>query len=126
MSGSRLRIVFVISLVLLGILLVATVFRPMATGGKYSDVSRGQLLQTGEEYIVQFDIMNHEDEDKKYTVKVAIDDYRYSEDVLIPDGRTFTHIHHIYPSRITEGNISFTIHKEGEDTPFEEITYHLK
>ena len=123
---SKLSIIHITSLVILGVLLVFTVFRPIATGAKYSEVSRGQLLQTEEEYISQFDIMNREGEDKKYTIKVAIDDYRYSEDVLIPDGRKFTYIHHIYHNRITEGNVSFTIFKEGKDTPFEQITYYLK
>lgn len=122
----KLSIIHIASLVILGVLLVFTVFRPMATGGEYSEVSRGQLLQTEAEYIIQFDIMNREGEDKKYTIKVAIDDYRYSEDVLIPDDRIFTYIHHINPSRITEGNVSFAICKEGEDTPFEQITYYLK
>lgn len=123
---SKLSIVHIASLVILGVLLVFTVFRPIATSGKYSEVSRGQLLQTEEEYIIQFDIMNREGEDKKYTIKVAIDDYRYSEDVLIPDGRLFSYINHIHPSRITDGKVSFTIFKEGEDTPFEQITYYLK
>ena len=90
---SKLSIIHIASLVFLGVLLVFTVFRLIATGGKYSEISRGQLLQTDEEYIIQFDIMNREGEDKKYTIKVAIDDYRYSEDVLIPDGRIFSYIH---------------------------------
>ncbi|MBI3041027.1 MAG: hypothetical protein HYY80_05205 [Chloroflexi bacterium] len=123
---SKLRISHIASLVILGILLVFTVFRPIATGGKYSEVSREQLLQTEAEYIIQFDIINREGEAKKYTIKAVVDDYRYSEDVIIPDGRKFTYIHHIYPGRITAGNISFTIAKEGEDSPFEQITYHLK
>ncbi len=123
---SKLSIIHIASLVILGVLLVFTVFRPIATGGKYSEVSRGQLLQTEDEYIIQFDIINREGKDKKYTIKVAIDDYRYSEDVLIPDGRIFSYINHIYPGRITEGNVSFTIFKEDEDTPFEQITYYLK
>ena len=71
---SKLRIIHIASLVILGILLVFTVFRPIATGGKYSEVSRGQLLQTEAEYIIQFDIINREGEAKKYTIKAVVDD----------------------------------------------------
>ncbi len=35
---SKLRIFFVVSLVILGVLLASTVFRPMATGEEYSQV----------------------------------------------------------------------------------------
>lgn len=56
---------------------------------------------------------------------MSFDSYRYSEDVLIPDGRIFTYIHHIYSDRMTKGVVSFAIYKEGEATPFEEITYYI-
>jgi len=97
----------------------------MAKGEEYSEIAKEQLLQTENEYIIEFHILNHESEARSYTVKVSFDSYQYSEDVLIPDGRIFTYIHHIYPDRMTEGDVSFAIYKEGEDTPFEEITYYI-
>ncbi len=62
----------------------------------------------------------------RYTIKVAIDDYRYSEDVLIPDGRVFTYVHHIYPEKLAEGNVNLSIYKVGQTTPFEQVNYYLK
>lgn len=97
----------------------------MTRGEKYSEVAKEQLLQTENEYIIESHIINHEGEAKNYTIKISFDSYRYSEDVLIPDGRIFTYIHHIYPDRMAEGVVSFAINKEGEDTPFEEITYYI-
>ena len=124
---SKLRIFYILSLVILGLLLVSTVFRPMATSGGYSEVSREQLLQAEDEWIVQFDIINREGKDQRYTIGVSVDvDKPYKENVLIPDGRMFTYIHHIYKHQITEGEVSFVLYKEGEDTPFEEITYYLE
>jgi len=122
---SKLRIVYIASLVILAVLIGFTVLRPLATGGEYSEVSKEQLLQTENEYIIQLDIKNHEGEDKNYTINVLIDGKSYSEDVLIPDGRIFTYIQHVYRGRIIEGNVTFTIYKEGEDTPLEELTYHI-
>lgn len=122
---SKFRIVYIISLLLLGALVVFTVFRPMATGEKYSEVGREHLLQTEDEYIVEFDIMNHEGEDKRYTINTLINGKLQSKVFLIRDDRKFTYIYHIYPDQLTGGDVSFTIYKEGEDSPFEQITYYL-
>ena len=110
---------------LLGVLIGFTVFKPMATGGEYSEVAREQLLRAEDQWIIQFDIMNHEGKDKNYTIEVLVDGKLYREDVLILDSRRFTYIHHIYPDRITEGDVGFAVYKEGEAAPFEEATYHL-
>jgi len=123
---SRHKIIYIVSLVILGVLIGFAVFRPMATGSKYTEVQRGHLLQTDTEYIFQFDIINHEGKDKNYTINVLVDGKQNTEDVLIPDGQMFTYIHHVYLDRLTEGKVSFTIYKEGEASPFEEATYYLK
>jgi len=103
MSG--LRIIYVISLVLLGTLLVFTVFRPVATIGEYSEVRRAQLLQTDD---------------------VLVDGKRYTEDVSILSGRVFTYIHRIPRGTAGAGDVGFTIYKEGEADPLEQVTYYLK
>ena len=123
---SRLRIVYIASLVILGVLVAVTVFQPMVTGGKYSEVQREQLLQTEDEWIIRFDIINHEGIDQEYTITVVIDGKPYSQKVLVRDGKMFTYIRHIRYDRVTEGIVSFTICKEGEATPIEQATYYLK
>jgi len=122
---SRLRIVYIVSLVILAVLVVSAVLRPVTADSEYSEVSREQLLQAENSYIIQFDIKNHEGEDKNYTINVLIDDWSYSEDILIPGGRVFTYVHHIYPDRINGGEATFVIYKEGESTPMEQLTYHI-
>lgn len=123
---SRLRIAYIVALMVLGVLVVFTVFHPMATGGEYSEVQREQLLQAEDEWIIQFNIINHEGKDTNYTINVLVDGKRYNEEVRIPDGRIFTYIHHIPSDRVTDGEVSFVIYKEGESSPFEQVTYHLK
>ena len=123
---SKLRIFYIASLVILGVLLVFTVFAPIAEGEKYSEVQRVQLLQAEDEWIIQFDIMNREGEDKSYTITVEIDGKQYSQRVLIGDDKSFTYIHHIYRERVTEGCATFTICKEGEAIPIEQATFYLK
>jgi len=124
MSG--LRIIYVISLVILGTLLVFTVFRPVATSGEYGEVRRAQLLQTDDEWIIQFDLINHEDRKQDYTMAVLVDGKRYTEDVSILSGRVFTYIHRIPRATAGAGDVGFTIYKEGEADPLEQVTYYLK
>ena len=122
----RLKIVYILSLVILIVLIVFTVFKPMVTGGEYSEVQGAQLLETEDEWIIQFNIMNHEGREQNYTITVMADGKQYDESVLIQDGRIFTYIHHFYRDSLTDNRVSFAVYKEGEATPFEEETYHLK
>ncbi len=123
---SKLRIFYIVSLVILALLIVFTVFRPMATGDQYSEVQRESLLQTEDEWIIQFDISNREGRDTQYTINVSLTDKQYNEQFLIKDGGLFTYIHHIRRNMVGTGEATFTIYKEGSDTPFEQATYHLK
>jgi len=125
MKVSGLRIAYVVGLVVLGVLVVFTVFRPMMTGGEYTEVQREQLLQTEDEWIIQFNIINHEGKDTNYTINVQVDSKPYNENVLIRDGSMFVYIHHIPRDMVGDGEVTFTIYKEDEDTPFEQVTYHL-
>ena len=123
---SRLKIVYILSLVILGVLIAVTVFRPVAVGGEYSEVQRAQLLEREDQWIIQFDIINHEGKDTNYTITVMIDGKQYNESVLIPAGRTFIYIAHISPDTASDDIVRFAIYKEGEATPLEEATYYLK
>ncbi len=122
----KLRIIYIASLVILGVLIAFTVFRPMATGEEYSEVQRAQLLEREEQRIIEFDIINREGRDMSYTIRVLAGGKQYTESVLIRDGGMFTYIHHFYPERLTKKEVSFAVYKEGESTPFEEVTYFLK
>ncbi len=123
---SKLRIFFVVSLVILGVLLVLTVFRPMATGGEYSQVSRVSLLQTEDGWIIEFDTMNREAQDTTYIIDVTVDDKPFRESFLIQSGGVYRYIYHINSREITNGKVSIAIFKEGEVDPFESGTYYLK
>lgn len=123
---SKLRIIYVSLLVVLGILVGFTIFRPMTTGEEYSNVARWHLLETENGYIFEIDIINHEGEDKKYSINTLIDGKLFREDSLIQDGRMFTYTHHIRHDELTEGNVRFDIYKDSENTPFKTANYYLK
>jgi len=122
----KLRIIYIVSLVILGVLVAFTVFRPMATGEEYSEVQRAQLLEREDQWIIEFDIINREGKDMSYTIKVVSDGKSYTESILVRDGGMFTYIHHFYPERLTKKEVSFAVYREGESTPIEQATYYLK
>ena len=126
MSESRLRIVFVISLVILGVLAGLAVFRPLVTGREYSAVARESVLQEEDQWIIQFDIINQEEKDMNYNLVWSSGGETYTESVLVGKGRIYSHIRHIYLDTVKEGKVNLTIYKEGEATPFEQLTYYLK
>ncbi len=123
---SKLRIFYIFSLVLLGVLLVFTVFQPMATGGQYSELLRESLLQTENGWILQFDILNHEDKDTEYTINTTIDGNSSTLTVSIRDKGAFTYIKHINRDMIADGVFSFTVYKEGDGSPIKQVSYYLK
>lgn len=122
----KLRVIYIGSLLLLGTLIAFTVFQPMAGGEQCSEVQRAQLLEREDQWIIEFDIINREGEDKDYTIEVITDGEQYTESVLIRDGGVFTYIHHFYPERLTSNEIGFAVYKEGEATPIEQATYFLR
>ena len=122
---SKLRIVFVVSLVILGVLVALTVFRPMVSGEKYSTVTQESIIKKEGEWIIQFDIINREGEDTNYIIEWSSGERKFTHKVLIGDGKKFTSIYNFYPHTVKEGKAHLTICKEGEVTPFEECTYYI-
>lgn len=126
MSVSKLRVLYIASVVLLGILLVFTVFRPMVSDREYSEVLQEELLQAEDGWIFQFVILNHEGRDTNYTINALFGGTPYVQEIIIKDGGRFTYTHRVQRSMISEAKVSFDIYKEGADTPFEQTTYYLK
>jgi len=123
---TKFRIIYIASLIILGVLIAFTAFQPVVLGEQYSEVQWVQLLEREEQWIVEFDIINQEKQDMSYTIEVVADGKLYSESVLIRDGRVFTYIHHFYPDRLTRNEVSFAVYKEEESTPIEQVTYFLR
>lgn len=123
----KLRIVYILSLVIVGVLAVLVFFLPMSGGAQeYSEVQREGLLQTENGWILQFDIVNHEGENRSYTIDVSIDGTPSTLSVFIPEGKAFTYVKQVNQDMVTHGVVNFAIHKEDDDTYLKKATYYLK
>ena len=123
---SKPRILYILSVVILGVLLAFTVFKPMVTGEEYSVVQREQLLEKEDQWIIELHILNNESKDTNYTINVLVDGDLTTDTIPIQPGRVFKYIAHIYKNKLDTGKVSLTVYREGEATPFEQATYYLK
>ena len=121
---SRLRLIFILSLIILaGVFISAIYFIP--SGQNYTESKRAQIIEGEEQWILQYDIINNEDRDIKYTICVTVDDAVYKDSTVVKPGKTYTYIHHIYPQHLEEGKVTVALYEEGKAKPIEQVTYHV-
>lgn len=121
-----LRVIYVILLAVLLVLTALTVFHPVTVDAEYSEVQREQLLKAEDEWIIQFDIINHEGREANYTLTAVVGDDRYTEGFAISDGGKYSYIRHIPCGMTYERSINFSLYKDGEPNPIKQVTYHLE
>jgi len=121
------RVVYLASLIILGVLITFTVFRPMATGSEYSMVQRSHFLEREDRWVIELHIFNREAQDTNYNINVLFDDELCTQSIhLMPEG-LFKYSHHISRDSINQGKeVSVAVYKEGEATPIDESTYYLE
>jgi len=120
----RLRLIFIMSLIVLAGLFVSIVyFLPLREG--YTETKRVHIIEAENEWILQYDIINREGGDIKYTIVVTVDGMVYTDSTVVKPGKTYTYIHHIYPQQLQEGKVDFALYQEGKTEPMEQATFHL-
>lgn len=121
---SKLRLIFVLSLIILAGVFIATVyFIPSNQGDDES--KRVQIIQGENEWILQYDIINNEERDTKYTIYVTVDDAVYKDSTMVKPGKRYTYIHHIYPQQLVKGMVTLALYEEGKAKPVEQATYYI-
>jgi hypothetical protein len=126
---SRLKLIYIGLLVLLGVVLVFAVFKPIATSGKYTEVQRQSLLKSDSGWVIQFSISNHEGVIQNYSLHFVIEGSQpYVENIQLRDKTSFTFIRRIPLNELEgkNGDVSFAVYKSGQATPIESLSYHLE
>jgi hypothetical protein len=123
---TKLQVFYIISLLILATLFVLAIFKPFASGSNYTQVSRQSLLQTQDEWIFQFDILNHEGHVVRYTIHFLFGGQDFHETFIVRDGGKFTYIHHIKKEDAGSGSVEYKLYKENSSEPIEEGSYYLK
>ena len=121
------RIVYLASLIILGVLITFTVFRPMATGSEYSQVQRSHFLEREDRWVIELHIFNREAEDTNYIIDVLFDEELCTQSFRLMPEELFKYKHHISRDNVNQGKeVLVAVYKEGEATPIDESTYFLE
>ncbi len=120
----RLRLTFVLSLVILAGVFIAIIYF-IPSGQSYTESKRVQIIEGENEWILQYDIINDEKREIKYTISITIDDAAYSDSIVLKPGKAYTYIHRIYPQQLEEGKVTFALYEEGKAEPIEQVTYYI-
>ena len=123
-SLSKLRLILVLSIVALAGVFIFTLYSIPSRQG-YPESRRAQIIHAGNEWILQYNIINNQETDTKYTICITIDDAVYTDSAVVRSGKTYTYIHHIYPQQLAEGKVTFALYEEGKAEPVEHATYHI-
>ncbi len=123
-SLSKLRLIFILSLVILAGAFVFTLYL-IPSGESYPEPRVAQIIDAGNEWILQYDIINDHERDIKYTIRVTVDGAVYTDSTVVRPGKTYTYIHHIYPQQLAEGKVTFALYEDGNADPVEQATYYI-
>lgn len=121
---SRLRLILVLSLIILAGVFIATIYF-IPSGQNHTESKRAQIIEGEDQWILQYDIINHEDRDIKYTISITVDNAVYKDSVVLKPRKIYTYIRHIYPQELEEGKVTFALYEEGKTEPIEQVTYHI-
>ena len=121
---SRLRVIFVLSLVILAGVFIATIYF-IPSGQSYTESKKAHIIAGENEWILEYDIVNNEERDIEYTILVTVDDAAYKDSTVVKPGKAYTYIHHIYPQQLEEGKVTFALYQEWKAEPIEQVTYYL-
>jgi uncharacterized membrane protein len=91
----------------------------------YTETKRVHIIEAENEWILQYDIVNHEGRDIEYIIIVTVDGVAYTDSTVVKQGRTYTYIHHIYPQELEEGKVNFALYEAGKVEPIEQATFDL-
>ncbi len=124
-SLSKLRLIFVLSLVMLAGVFILTLYL-IPSGQSLPESRSAKIINAGDEWILQYDIINNRERDIKYTIQVTIDSAVYTDSTVVKPGKTYTYIHHIYPQQLAEGGeVTVALYEEGKAEPVDQATYYI-
>ncbi len=94
----KLKILYILSMVGLGLLVALAVFRPLVSGGQYTEVQKQSLLRREGDWLIKFDVVNHEGKDVTYNIDVLVDGQLSTSTVLVRNEKAFTYMKEVTPA----------------------------
>ena len=124
MTLTKLRLIFILSVVVLAGVFITTFFFIPASDNP-DESKRIQVIEGENEWILQYVIFNNEVKDIGYTIQVTASDVTYSDSTVVESGRKYTYIQHLSRQQLGDGVVTLTVYEDGMQEPIEQITYHV-
>jgi len=121
---SRLRLIFILSLIILVGIFIAVAYL-VPSGNSPVESRKLQIIKGDKEWILQCNITNETERDVQYIIHVIVDDAMYKDSVVVKPRKTYTYIHHIYPQQLDEGKVTFALYEGEKAEPVEQATYYI-
>ncbi len=121
---SRLKLIFISSLVVLAAVFIATIYL-IPSVLDLAESKNIQIIDGQQQWILQYDIVNDQQDDTSYTIEVIIDGVVFTDSTVVEPGRTYTYIRRIDPGKVSRGEVSLTLSRGDMATPVEQVTYYI-
>jgi hypothetical protein len=121
----KLRIVFILSLAILAALAVSTVYF-LPSGESYVESKKLKIIAEDTEWILPYDILNRDEQDKQYAMEITVDGAIYHDETTVKKGKYYTYLFHIQPEQLVAGNVGFTVYEQGKAVPVDQATFQIE
>ncbi len=123
---SRLKIIYIASLIVLGLMVSLTVFKPLEKGAHYNDVQRESLIESDQEWVLQFSLFNNDTGVETYRINVDKDGQFYQDEVAVAGQGEYTYIQHFQRQKGKDRTLDAAIYSKGSSQPIERLHYNLQ
>ena len=121
---SRLKLIFISSLVILAAVFIATIYL-IPSVLDLAESKNIQIIDGQQQWILQYDIVNDQQNETSYTIEIIIDGVVFTDSTVVEPGRTYTYIRRIDPGQVSMGEVSLTLYQGDMATPVEQVTYYI-
>lgn len=121
---SKLKLIFISSLVILAIAFIATIYL-IPSQLDFVESKSIQIIDGQQQWILQYDIVNDQQDDTSYSIEITIDGKVFKDSIVVEPGKTCTYIHHIDPRQISIGEVNLALYQGEMEAPIEQVTYYI-
>ncbi len=118
--------IYIASLVMLGLMVSLTVFKPLEKGAHYNDVQRESLIESDQEWVLQFSLFNNDTGVETYWINVDKDGQFYQDEVAVAGQGEYTYILHFQRQKGKDRTLDAAIYSKGSSQPIERLHYNLQ
>jgi hypothetical protein len=122
----KLKIIYIASLILLGLMVLSTVFKPLAKGAHYNDVQRESLIKNEQELVLQFSLINSDAGAVTYQIDVDKDGQLYRDEEAVAGQGEYTYIQHFQRQKGKDRNLDVAVYSKGNIQPDERLHCNLQ